>query len=387
MARLNHFNRVVPLLAIGLGAVLFLGACNRTVRSPEKSGASSVSDPQTSGLYPHQPVFVTTRAHGEAFKSNPNACKTCHGENLKGGNSKKSCNQCHAAYPHGDAFSKTAEHGIAFMADKTQCLSCHNSQRPDTGVAKKDCKECHAYPHPVAKANGGDGHQWLQGGHGKKFLEDPASCKKCHGEKLDGARTQVSCNSCHSAYPHPANFASLPSGKGHGAEFLKDKAQCLTCHSGSSGDSQKVEKSAPKCQTCHQYPHNTHDSAASAQWHKPENHGDAYIKAQDKSSCLKCHGEESAFKKNHPTNFVSCSSCHALLPHPEGFNYDHKESAHGYGQGPDRSTRAFCTACHYDLKRLMKPNESGEQKGCLECHDLENLGERPRVKWVAPESP
>ena len=93
------------------------------------------------------------------------------------------------------------------------------------------------------------------------------TCKDCHGTTFTGGRTNKSCYTCHSTYPHDPVFT--PAG-GH-SPFLRTNsyplAQCQTCHgstytggtitnvscstSGCHVTSIGIVKSPESCNTCH----------------------------------------------------------------------------------------------------------------------------------------
>ncbi|MBI2609262.1 MAG: hypothetical protein HYW47_06665 [Deltaproteobacteria bacterium] len=137
----------------------------------------------------------------------------------------------------------------------------------------------------------------------------------------------------------------------HGHEYFKNRALCAECH-GHSFEGGKAEVS---CKDCHDYPH-------PHKWALPENHGKAYLESippsgEDEgnpSLCLKCHGRNSHLKEVNPEEFVSCSTCHAPIPHTWSL---HGKYARRY--------LGKCTICHKDQKRLM-PNYEGN--GCYGCH-------------------
>ena len=198
--------------------------------------------------------------------------------------------------------------------------------------------------------------------HGLEFFSNPDLCKDCHGRDLLGGNAEVSCQTCHGVFPHTDEFKTTTL---HGAEYFKNKTTCTQCHGTdySGGDSNK------SCKECHRYPH-------PPKWTLPQNHGAQYLEVsniRNGYSCFMCHGEKDSLKERHPEEFVSCGTCHPLIPHDEEFKYGggaHRKMARTY-QGQ-------CTLCHTDLKRLMP--EMGED-GCYSCHDAGTL---PIVHWEKP---
>jgi hypothetical protein len=131
--------------------------------------------------------------------------------------------------------------------------------------------------------------------HGRTYLADKLLCAKCHGADNKGGSTKVSCNDCHAAYPHPADWP-LPAK--HGATFAAadDDARkwCLTCHIGPTADNP-----AAKCATCHAaFPHS--DDFISGGDNHPT------LARTYEGKCAACHTDLS---RNMP-NLGSCRACH-----------------------------------------------------------------------------
>lgn len=177
------------------------------------------------------------------------------------------------------------------------------------------------YPHPA---------DWTVA-HGGQYLTNPSSCTTCHGEKLDGGRARVSCNKCHSAYPHTAFWAKP---ENHGAAFAK----ILTDIEGAGGDVMQNQ-----CVTCHKAPA-------------------AGTPVMPKSA------------KN-----TLCNSCHVGVPHDDSAMVTREgQTVHHKVFGNAKALEASCLSCH-------KFKEDGTQKympnmeNCTVCH---GDGNKPRVKWV-----
>ena len=145
------------------------------------------------------------------------------------------------------------------------CVSCHSKQFTG-GVSGVSCLKCHpSYPHlqgwenPAAAA-----------AHGR-YLKTKGwqlqECASCHGSSFTGGTSGQSCFTCHSSYPHPANFAGT---SGHPLYLYNQNypfAQCQTCHgatyaggsvtnvscmqSGCHVDASNNPKSPEACNTCH----------------------------------------------------------------------------------------------------------------------------------------
>ncbi len=180
------------------------------------------------------------------------------------------------------------------------------------------------------------------------------ACNRPTKTEVPGVESQVS-EATKAIFPHSPEFKTTVL---HGEEYFKDRKLCTSCHAFDySGGSAKVS-----CYGCHTYPHK-------AKWAIPHNHGQMYT--YEGNACLRCHEENGHMQTAHPDQFVSCSSCHTLIPHSEDLtNGDHAALAGTY-QGK-------CTVCHTDQKRLM-PNLDPD--GCYSCHDKDQL---PRVQWQKP---
>ena len=87
--------------------------------------------------------------------------------------------------------------------------------------------------------------------HGDKVLAAGyETCKSCHGIDFKGGKSGVSCNDCHSTFPHPEQW-SLIGNTGSHAEFIKANAgaieDCKKCH----GSNLKGGSSGVSCYSCH----------------------------------------------------------------------------------------------------------------------------------------
>ncbi|MCM2278434.1 MAG: cytochrome c3 family protein [Oligoflexia bacterium] len=305
--------------------------------------------------YPHTAGF---KNHGKEYKKAPQRCTTCHidspvtpGATLPA----YACTQCHSEYPHSKQFKNTGLHGNVFLQNPESCVGCHNRKSE-----RKSCNTCHdPYPHSTAFKSSGL--------HGKEYQKDPESCVSCHQEGRSEPSAPVSCSQCHSSYPHNEDFKKTAL---HGSFFLQQRDACLRCHVPEG----KGTADRKDCQACHPFPHDR-------SWALAGNHGLGFLggsetaspaqKKKAEEACLKCHGETSKFRDKHPKDFVSCGSCHVLMPHAKKFKSGaHSEVAQTY--------EGKCTACHTEYKRLM-PNS--EEVGCFNCHDE---GQVTKVGWTAP---
>ena len=205
------------------------------------------------------------------------ACATCHPKDQKGGavipghktcntadchakqHDKLQCQQCHQdlsrfgkrpidRLSHGPGFARN--HGVQAKQNVKACVQCHDQTY---------CADCHA-PTSLAKASvrfpEHVGARFIHRGdyltrHAVEARSDPASCRKCHGQR--------SCRSCHALNgmavaphkelpgsrtrnPHPAGWMAPGGGDFHGVQARKDINRCASCHD---------RGGASNCVSCH----------------------------------------------------------------------------------------------------------------------------------------
>jgi hypothetical protein len=192
------------------------------------------------------------------------------------------------------------------------------------------------YPHPA---------DWAQL-HGEQYLKASSSCTTCHGEKLDGGASKVSCSQCHASYPHTAFWAKP---ENHGATFGKILDAINSKYPHANDENRKKAKEANECTVCHKAP--------------------AAGRIPDPKSA-----------KN-----LSCNSCHVGVPHNEEMVTRKGESVHHMEFGNEKALEAACLSCHKPLPdnaRKFMPT----YKNCAFCHsDMEGPKVRVRVKWMSDE--
>lgn len=266
--RTRIYTRVIASLVIVTSMLFFFGC------GGSGSGSGSLADDlQASGSSFHPSGWASNSQHSIDFKANPQYCKSCHGDDLRGGTSGVSCLTCHhggeligaAGYPghtgkapHNDPETCGGCHGTDFDGNVfgnlivPSCFVCHeqgdngsgrkmmNPNRaigvPDNGVCAKS--GCHpnlkSHPSHTGENNRGPSH-----------LE----CEECHdrnpffydiyadGEVLD--RTGV-CDECHSpggAFDGVDDTAVGAKQNWEIGVYVTDqelragkKSWCLTCH-------------------------------------------------------------------------------------------------------------------------------------------------------------
>jgi hypothetical protein len=228
------------------------------------------------------------------------------------------------------------------------------------------------YPHAV---------NWNLGAlHGTTYLDNPSSCKSCHGQDLLGGVAKVSCATCHINFPHSAEFKST---KLHGVRFFRDRLNCTSCHGRdyAGGDTQI------SCTKCHNYPHEK-------DWGLPGKHGVAFYELghrpgqpadpmkRDYSACMNCHDKQ----KNPTSPALSCSGCHADMPHgskfpgPEGVA---KPIRHGQYVEANPTKHASCMSCHTN-PASHAPQVSST---CMDCHEDDNKFPVPEITPTPEPTP
>ncbi|HLD98731.1 MAG TPA: cytochrome c3 family protein [Bdellovibrionota bacterium] len=207
--------------------------------------------------------------------------------------------------------------------------------------------------------------------HGSQFTQNKALCRKCHGADLQGGVMNIGCTKCHPALEAFTHHESGDDFQAHPDGYFKNPSHCARCHGGNF----EGKGGAMSCRDCHNFPH-------SRRWALASEHGAAYLKDKDSGAslgCLDCHGEKSEFRKERPDEFVSCGSCHPVIPHAEGQAGDQEN---WNKQGHAKVARAYegqCVNCHTGSKKLM-PNF---EKGCRTsgCHPSQLKNWEPIMKW------
>lgn len=184
--------------------------------------------------------YTDKSLHATDHKNNPDKCKICHGDDLKGGISKKSCFSCHDSakiYPHAAGWGNIATHGVKYLASNAACVSaCHG---PDLkgGLSKVSCSnsddvKCHsAYPHGVSW-NHGAAVLTAEDAFDKTGFD--LKCAGCHGaaEKMNKKMPSTTlkmpvtnllrCYICHNVYPH-LGFKDVADGDDLDATWGKEE--------------------------------------------------------------------------------------------------------------------------------------------------------------------
>lgn len=320
--------------------------------------------------------WETYEGHGRYIPINPitkkrvpEACQLCHGTDYAGGVSNKSCQSaaCHPSFPHETRLNwdQQVVHGIYVLKElgnqKEACKLCHGNDLKG-GNSQYSCYGCHTdFTH---------GETWKEPtNHGvyvlKTLNKDKTSCKACHGDDLTGAISGQSCFAagCHTTMTHEENWGTAV---GHGNHLLidlkNDKTSCKLCHGDDLGGG-----SGQACNNCHsgQYPH------VVPKWVAPgleSAHAPIALelKKQGKlSQCAACHGE----KFNRSVGGVACTDCH---PNATQENFAptgdcqtcHTESQNG---------RRVILGDNGDFSQTSHHVGSGIQsKDCLVCHEMKD---------------
>ena len=86
--------------------------------------------------------------------------------------------------------------------------------------------------------------------HGGKVLSAGyETCKSCHGIDFKGGKSGVSCNDCHSTFPHPDEWNLIGNAGSHAAylENMDNIGNCKKCH----GTDLRGGTSGVSCYGCH----------------------------------------------------------------------------------------------------------------------------------------
>jgi len=218
---------------VGLAALMF-AACSELKKD--------LVAPVTGGAQVHPSSWIDTTSsdfHGKELLTKRTTlvtCAKCHAASYGGGTSGVSCFKCHSLYPHMTGWVDTLSatfHGDFLKAGGFHlqaCTECHGADFSG-GTSNVSCYTCHdAYPHTES---------WMDtmstGFHGV-FLKntspsawDVQQCSPCHGGTFTGGPAGVACFPCHSAFPHSAAFASIRH-TGYMRTNGYPLMQCQKCH-------------------------------------------------------------------------------------------------------------------------------------------------------------
>lgn len=200
------------------------------------------------------------------------------------------------------------------------------------------------------------------------------ACKKEENQIVSQTTNQITANQALDIFPHSEEFKHSTL---HGSLFLQNRASCSKCH----GNDFKGGSTGVACTSCHNYPH---DST----WAQPQNHGTHFAKLladqadtipdqlkRNVTECMMCHenkiNPKGTFKERHPQQYVACASCHADMPHGQKFlptlPTDKGPIAHRTYLKAHPELKGSCFSCHLNTKRAApKPVDK-----CLECHQYE----------------
>lgn len=236
----NRLIYVIPPLLLGLAA--FWNGCSK---------------PENFEVHPDYWMDSTSENfHGEVLAKRGfeglEACRSCHGEDLKGGKSGVSCYKCHtlapAAHTDSSRWMNPASldfHGLAALQGGLEgldnCRLCHGDSLTG-GAVKQSCYECHSLQ-PEAHD---DSLVWMDTTssqfHGlvalKSGLKSLDNCRLCHGDSLTGGAAEQSCTQCHGVPPtahfDSTRWMSTSAGSAFHGFYLRhhgwDFGNCTLCH-------------------------------------------------------------------------------------------------------------------------------------------------------------
>ncbi|MBI2336743.1 MAG: hypothetical protein HYU97_08305 [Deltaproteobacteria bacterium] len=311
------------------------------------------------GVFPHEGNWKLANIHGQqAEKAAKEKCQVCHGENFQGNEvPSKNCFSCHGTYPHPENWVSSDQHG-ALSADpkvrQEKCAtSCHGTKL-EGGLSGVSCKGCHEGVFPHDKGWKTDHRQAYQ-----EF--GPAICQQCHGDDFKKVLGDKNCFSCHN-YPH------LNDWKNSHDEVVRDdlNKNVITCQGCHGFDLAKVKPNGKNCFTCHpSYPHATKTGLYTLEdtslWKLYEFHGD-YTLSHDKSECTQCHGDDLKGGQN-----PSCYGCHEEYPHAANWGPNAGEAnIHKDFVLANTANSCATVRCHGDN---LIPGPKTKGPDCRSCHE------------------
>jgi len=227
--------------------------------------------------------------------------------------------------------------------------------------------------------------------HGNKVkVTGNESCKSCHGEKLSGGVSGVSCGSedCHLNFPHPAGWDNPQDANSHHV-YLKNVGwmieECRSCH----GDDYKGGWSLASCYKCHEngpeacnvcHGEGAMPVSVVSSWAPPQDLND-----QVATENISVGAHQAHFKDTYTTAYSrDCSLCHKV---PQGFDDpDHRngvvdmqwgDPATNAGEVSPVYANGTCSDvyCHGNFDRGRNPQliwtEVGTgQSDCGSCHGI-----------------
>jgi hypothetical protein len=271
----------------------------------EENKCATCHEAQPPRTYPTR-VRTVNFNHKFHLKQVDNACERCHKELPQPGSLQRFtpkmsvCLECHQSdYNEGGCmpchtdFRRVPLKPIAYFSHEGEFLKRHASAarvEPNTCVRCHEqsfCSDCHARTVSTAvefKLPERLDRQLLHrndfaGRHMIEARQDPALCRRCHGESFCRdchTRSGVSALSANSHNPHPAGWTTPGTAHFHGPEARRDIASCQVCH----------ERGAQtNCVGCHRV------GAVGGNPHPPaflNSHGKDDVK--NNKMCQICHG-------------------------------------------------------------------------------------------------
>ncbi len=310
--------RNAAITCIAFALALGAGSCSDLKKDLPSPSAGTQIHPEA-WMQKASAEFHGTYLKGKSYETKE--CQPCHGGPLNGGTSRTSCFTCHALYPHTAAWTRpdsASFHGKFLKAmsyNGTECQSCHGTNYQG-GTSGESCFSCHtSYPH---------GAQWMTGGaaasHGLYLRGkgwNDAECTSCHGSNYAGGTSGQSCFACHDAYPHDVRFSS----GGHPSYLY--------------GNQYPLDG----CKTCH---------------------GSAYTGGNAQQSCMSsgCHVEPGGAQRSPE----ACNTCHGAFGSASAALLNSAPPKSVLGQTAPTVRGVGAHATHLDTTGLGKGVE------CQECH-------------------
>lgn len=367
-----------------LAGFALLGGCYKASDGDfESTPAETTIAPLASAasIFPHPVGWSQPERHGGYVKNQLNfdktPCQACHGVDLQG-QAGPSCYTCHAGYPHEKGWAVPTNHGAYVKAEGTaNCATrCHGGKL-DGGISGVSCNACHElWPHRTAN--------WVEGtvhGPTARALGNTA-CTSCHlAEDPPGGTTGVTCGECHASLLRHDD-STWKSQWGHGPYVVANDAlttgECTLCHGaaleGGAVPADPALEAAASCAACHaSYPVKHRQKG----WNTRVGHGE-YVLGQPEvttDDCRGCHGKDLAGGTNAPTCYTA--ACHMSFPHPvpasvAGESYAPWLEHHGdYFLSQENVLDPTCATanCHGVTLEGIPANASAAEKSIKGCGD------------------
>jgi hypothetical protein len=153
--------------------------------------SAASSDSPVFEKWTHPDNWRKPELHGARFTVNPDECRACHGNDLKGGTSRIGCGECHATSVHQPRNDFSMSHpqkvkqATGTMSGFVTCRKCHGIDFTGTALSNsKGCmatSTCHFHPEGMPHDPwNGKSLDFIQHTHTDTDPANALVCVPCH---------------------------------------------------------------------------------------------------------------------------------------------------------------------------------------------------------------